>query len=93
MPQSLPPGFPGTYIYPEQPTTRNVDGHVHPRYDEVHMHWDMAFRAFLEAAGLTQALRGFENDMLVLNPEWEKGRVRNAVGKLIQNLLVSRRDT
>lgn len=38
--------------------------------------------------GLTQALRGFEIDMLVLNPDWEKERIPVAMATLVRNLVV-----
>ncbi|KAF8625894.1 hypothetical protein AX15_005143, partial [Amanita polypyramis BW_CC] len=50
-------------------------------------HWDQALTQFLMDMGLTQALRGFENDMLVLNPDWEKERIPVAMATFVRNLV------
>lgn len=54
-----------------------------------HKHWDGAIKRFLEAAGLIQALRGFESDMLVMSSEWEHERLPVALAALRQDLQVS----
>ena len=38
--------------------------------------------------GFTQALRGFEADMVVLNAEWERKKVPDALAELMKSLLV-----
>ncbi|KAK0201591.1 hypothetical protein DFS33DRAFT_1276458 [Desarmillaria ectypa] len=48
--------------------------------------WDSALKMFLQEMGLTQALRGFELDMLVLNPAWERQTVPGALESLIENI-------
>ncbi|KAK0438334.1 uncharacterized protein EV420DRAFT_1736269 [Desarmillaria tabescens] len=48
--------------------------------------WDSALKIFFQEAGLTQALRGFELDMLVLNPAWERETVPGALERLIENI-------
>lgn len=53
-------------------------------------HWDEALRHFLEKAGLKQASRGLEGDMLILNPQWERKIIANALEELHTNLGVSR---
>lgn len=50
-------------------------------------YWDTALATFLEEAGLTQALRGFELDMIILNPDWEKDRIPAALKKLAEGLV------
>ena len=50
--------------------------------------WDKALKQFFIDMGLTQTLRGFENDILVLNPEWEASRVPAAMAKFIRSLVV-----
>ena len=55
---------------------------------QVRGHWDSAIREFLESAGLTQALRGFEADVIVMNPEWEQRRISPALEGLVKNILV-----
>src|ERR1700722_17473193 len=51
-------------------------------------HWDAAIRVFLERVGLTQALSGFQADMLVMNEEWESTEVPEALNTLVKNLSV-----
>ena len=53
-----------------------------------HPHWDAALRAFLVRVGLTQALRGFELDMLVMNSKWERSEVPGALRDLVENISV-----
>ncbi|KAK7473100.1 hypothetical protein VKT23_001200 [Stygiomarasmius scandens] len=49
-------------------------------------HWDTAVKVFLEKLGLTQALRGFELDMLTMNEEHERTIVPDALDKLVKNI-------
>ncbi|KAF5355463.1 hypothetical protein D9758_006321 [Tetrapyrgos nigripes] len=49
-------------------------------------YWDTAIKGFLEQLGMTQALRGFELDMLTLNEEYERSVVPDALEKLVKNL-------
>lgn len=44
---------------------------------------------FLTAAGLTQAARGFDADMVVMNPSFERDVVPGALDDLLDSLLVS----
>jgi len=55
-----------------------------PKYE----HWDEAVGAFLKDAGLIQALRGFECDMIMMNSQWEKTQVPIALENLIERLSV-----
>lgn len=55
-----------------------------PQYD----HWDEAFREFLQKAGLTQTLKAFECDMLVMNSDWEQTGVQFALEHLTKALRV-----
>jgi len=41
---------------------------------------------FLKAAGLTQALRGFEADMIIMSTEWERKKVTVALNELKEGL-------
>ena len=60
-----------------------------PLYDpETYRHWDLVFRAFFIKTGLTQALKGFEDDMLVFNPEWERLKIPLALEEMIKGLTV-----
>ncbi|KAK0244449.1 hypothetical protein EDD85DRAFT_199969 [Armillaria nabsnona] len=52
----------------------------------VHESWDSALRIFFKELGLIQALRGFELDMLVLNPAWERETVPGALERFIENI-------
>ena len=53
-----------------------------------HNEWDRVIKEFLDLAGLTQALRGFEMDMIVMSPDWEKKGVPVALKKLSEELSV-----
>lgn len=61
-----------------------------PTPEPVYRHWNEVIRAFLKKVGLTQALRGFEDDMVVLNADWERKSVPGAIGDLIRDLMVRR---
>ncbi|KAJ4488357.1 hypothetical protein J3R30DRAFT_3223002, partial [Lentinula aciculospora] len=50
--------------------------------------WDYVLKTFMESIGLTQALRGFERDMLVMNSNWEKQKVPCALQELVNNIQV-----
>lgn len=60
----------------------NVSSLPLPKYE----HWDEAVRAFLKDAGLIQALRGFECDMVMMNSQWERAQVPTALENLIEGL-------
>ncbi|KAF5351664.1 hypothetical protein D9756_007714 [Leucocoprinus leucothites] len=53
-------------------------------------HWDEAIRVFLKDAGLVQALKGFECDMIMMNAQWEKTKIPIALRKLINGLDTTR---
>ncbi|KAF9474694.1 hypothetical protein BDN70DRAFT_936442 [Pholiota conissans] len=55
---------------------------------ETYKHWDEAIKGFLTQAKLTQTLRGFEHDMVVLNPQWEQEIIPKALKELVGNLQV-----
>lgn len=52
--------------------------------------WDSALKTFMVEVGLTEALRGFQLDMLVMNSTWEQAKVPPALARLIENVKVSR---
>ncbi|RDX42722.1 hypothetical protein OH76DRAFT_1362292 [Lentinus brumalis] len=54
---------------------------------EYHKDWDAIIKSFLSSMGFSQALRGFEADMVVLNPEWERKKVPMALAELMKDLL------
>ncbi|KZT10831.1 uncharacterized protein LAESUDRAFT_693231 [Laetiporus sulphureus 93-53] len=51
-----------------------------------HRHWDSIFKSFFASVGLSQALRGFEADMVIMNPEWERENIPKALDELRCNL-------
>ncbi|EIW83090.1 hypothetical protein CONPUDRAFT_121481 [Coniophora puteana RWD-64-598 SS2] len=53
----------------------------------LHRHWDGVLRAFLERVGFGRALRGFDEDMLVMSTDWERQRVPGAIGELMKDLM------
>ncbi|KZT71824.1 hypothetical protein DAEQUDRAFT_744139 [Daedalea quercina L-15889] len=55
-----------------------------PRLQE---HWDGVIRAFLSSAGLTQALRAFNADMVMISPDWERKKIPAALDALAQGIL------
>lgn len=55
---------------------------------ETFKHWDLVIRAFFIKTGLTQTLKGFEDDMLVFNPEWERLKLPLALEEMIKGLTV-----
>ncbi|KAI0373941.1 hypothetical protein BV20DRAFT_1111046 [Pilatotrama ljubarskyi] len=54
---------------------------------EYHKDWDAIIKSFLSTIGFSQTLRGFEADMLVLNPDHERKKVPAALGELMKDLL------
>ncbi|KAG9316808.1 hypothetical protein JVU11DRAFT_2873 [Chiua virens] len=59
-----------------------------PTPEPMYRHWDQVIRAFLKKVGLTQALKGFEDDMVVLNADWERKSVPGAIGELVRDLMM-----
>lgn len=55
---------------------------------EFYCHWDEVIRSFLKKVGLNQALRGFEDDMVVMNAAWERQKIPGAIGDLMKDLMV-----
>ena len=53
-----------------------------PRY------WDAALKAFCLAVGLSQCLAGLEADILVMNPDWEKKVLPEALRELHSSISV-----
>ena len=50
--------------------------------------WDAALKAFFLAVGLSQCLAGLEADILVMNPDWEKKVVPEALRDLQSSISV-----
>lgn len=75
-----------------KPTPKSPSPSPPPLPDpETYQHWDLVIRAFLLKTGLTQALKGFEDDMLVFNPEWEQVKIPVALKELIKDLTADRK--
>jgi hypothetical protein len=55
---------------------------------ESYRHWDEVILLFLKRLGLTQAVAGFEADILVMNTVWEQKKVPDALTELSRNISV-----
>ena len=51
--------------------------------------WNGVIREFLSATGLTQAVRGLDADMVIMNPIFERDVVPGALDNLLDSLVVS----
>lgn len=51
--------------------------------------WNAVIREFLSIAGLTQTVRGFDADMVVMNPSFERDVIPGALDDLLDSLVVS----
>jgi hypothetical protein len=74
---------------PPPPPPKSPTPTPSPPPPEFHRHWDSVISSFLSSLGLNQALQGFENDMLVVNEDWERQKVPKAIGELMRDLMVS----
>ena len=61
---------------------------VQPSPDNPH-EWSAVIRSFLSAAGLTQAVRGFDADMVIMNPGFERDVIPGVLDDLLDSLVVS----
>lgn len=80
----LPPSTrPPAHVPPQKPTvkkkTRPRTPSPSPPPKEFPRHWDAALKAFCLAVGLSQCLAGLEADILVMNPDWERRVVPEAL--------------
>lgn len=76
--QYTPPARPRTKLQPKLRT---------PTPEATYRHWDEVIRAFLRKVGLSQALKGFEDDMVVMNEDWERKVVPGAIGELVRDMM------
>ncbi|KAJ3514098.1 hypothetical protein NLJ89_g2577 [Agrocybe chaxingu] len=53
---------------------------------ETYRHWDEVAVKFLRGMKMTQAVRGLEADILVLNPDWEQKALPDALKELVKGL-------
>jgi hypothetical protein len=85
---SIPYGTPSLRT-PSAPKTLIAKPRVpSPPSRELPRSWDIALKSFLSRIGFSQALKGFEVDMLVLNPDYETGHVPSALEELRDTLFV-----
>lgn len=52
--------------------------------------WNGILSAFFEDTGLFQARSGLKDDMLVMNEEWERSRIPEALRVLVKDLSVGK---
>lgn len=71
-----------------QPQAPAQDFRTSPLPPVYRKYWDNAIVQFMKEAGLMQALRGFESDMVILNPEWERTNIPVALENLVTALTV-----
>ncbi|KAI6166048.1 hypothetical protein EDD17DRAFT_1550402 [Pisolithus thermaeus] len=76
--QHAPPARQRTKLQPKLRT---------PTPEPTYRHWDEVIRAFLKKVGLSQALKGFEDDMVVMNEDWERKVVPGAIGELVRDMM------
>ncbi|KAF7361611.1 hypothetical protein MVEN_00504300 [Mycena venus] len=51
-------------------------------------HWDRVIKDFLAKLSLKQAVTGFEADVLVMNPDFERANVPSALSELLQGIIL-----
>lgn len=94
--QNAPQVSAQTHAYPPhppnliQPLTKKPPSPSPTPQPEYHKEWDAIIKRFLQSIGFNEAFRGFEADMIVLNPEWEHQKIPAALGELMKDLLVCR---
>ncbi|KAF4621433.1 hypothetical protein D9613_000194 [Agrocybe pediades] len=89
-----PPTYNAPYSVPTvaNPTTSSkTPATTAPRSEslpkpEMYKHWDEVLKKFLLKMKMTQTLKGFENDMLVLNSEWEQQVVIGALKEMVTGM-------
>ncbi|KAI6040205.1 hypothetical protein EDC04DRAFT_1522626 [Pisolithus marmoratus] len=58
-----------------------------PTPEPTYRHWDEVICAFLKKVGLSQALKGFEDDLVVMSEDWERKIVPGAIGDLVRDMM------
>ena len=74
---------------PEFVPTTGAQPSLAPSTTDNSREWSAVIRDFLSAAGLTQAVRGFDADMVIMNPSFEHDVVPGALDDLLDSLVVS----
>jgi len=78
-----------SYEEPEFAPTTGAQPSLAPSTTDNPREWSAVIRKFLSAAGLTQAVRGFDADMVIMNPGFEHDVVPGALDDLLDSLVVS----
>ncbi|KAI0266659.1 hypothetical protein BC834DRAFT_823435 [Gloeopeniophorella convolvens] len=95
LPQQVPASAAPAQKPPNNRKTRARTPSPSPLPKELPRHWDEALKAFFLAVGFTQCLAAFEADFLVMNEDWEKHAVPDALWDLqsgLSRLLDARSD-
>jgi len=74
---------------PEPTPTAGVQPSLAPSAADNPREWNAVIRDFLSAAGLTQTVRGFDADVVAMNPDFERDVVPGALDDLVDSLVVS----
>ncbi|KAH9484866.1 hypothetical protein JR316_0001768 [Psilocybe cubensis] len=94
---SMPfPARPATAKTPQPQPQKHVEAQAQPSSvtsqapkpldPKTYKNWDQVVREFLLKTKMTEALKGFENDMLVLNPDWERTVMAEALKEMVDGL-------
>jgi len=86
-PQANAPQFGETLRSPDNDSEYNAQQALEEPCES--LAWEKAFENFFQSLHFTRTWRGFELDFLMLNPEWEKNQVPQALQTLISTLQVS----
>ena len=73
----------------ESPPTAGTQPSLAPSATDNPREWNAVIRDFLSATGLVQAVRGFDADMVIMNPSFERDVVPGALDDLLDSLVVS----
>ena len=74
---------------PESSPIASTQPSLAPSVTDNPREWSAVIRDFLSAAGLAQAVRGFDADMVMINPNFERDVLPGALDSLLDSLVVS----
>ena len=74
---------------PESPPIAGAQPSLAPSATDNPREWSAVIRDFLSAAGLAQAVHGFDADMVMMNPSFERDVLPGALDDLLDSLVVS----
>ncbi|KAF9654017.1 hypothetical protein BDM02DRAFT_3265153 [Thelephora ganbajun] len=72
---------------PDSALTAGAQPSLAPSASDSPREWNAVIREFLSTAGLTQAARGFDADMVIMNPGFERDVVPGALDRLLHSLV------